>query len=234
MRWTNRWNRRAPNPPTGRLAQDDDCAAARAALSAQVDGETEPAMTETIAEHLADCPYCAVWQESVHRLTRRVRLTSARALPDRTPQLLAAVLADQSARRPARRAYRFTRWGLAVAAAAQLVIIIPALILGDAGAGVPVQASHELGAFNLALAVGFLAAALRPARARGTLPLVGAATGLLVVLAIIDSAMGQTTLLAETPHLIAVAGWALLVVLARGTPAEPPGRIKRPRRATVT
>lgn len=234
MRWTNRWNRRAPNPPTGRLAEDDDCAAARAALSAEVDGETEPAMTEAIAEHLADCQYCAVWQESVHRLTRRVRLTSARALPDRTPQLLAAVLADQSARRPARRAYRFTRWGLAVAAAAQLVIIIPALILGDAGAGVPVQASHELGAFNLALAVGFLAAALRPARARGTLPLVGAATGLLVVLAIIGSVLGQTTLLAETPHLIAVAGWALLAVPARGTPAEPSGRIKRPWRATVT
>jgi predicted anti-sigma-YlaC factor YlaD len=203
-------------------------------LSAQVDGETEPAMTETIAEHLADCPYCAVWQELLHRLTRRVRLTSARALPDRTPQLLAAVLADQSARRPARRAYRFTRWGLAIAAAAQLVIIIPALILGDAGAGVPVQASHELGAFNLALAVGFLGAALRPARARGALLLVAPATALLVVLAIIDSALGQTTLLAETPHLIAVAGWALLAVLAKSTEEQPLGRVKRRRRATVT
>jgi predicted anti-sigma-YlaC factor YlaD len=114
------------------------------------------------------------------------------------------------------------------------VIVIPALILGDAGAGVPVQASRELGAFNLALAVGYLAAALRPTRARGALPLVGAATALLVVLAIIDSALGQTTLLAETPHLIAVAGWALLAALAKGTPAEPSGRIKRPRRATVT
>jgi hypothetical protein len=55
-------------------------------------------MTEEIDEHLAHCQYCPVWQESVHRLTRRIRLTSARALPDRTPQLLAAVLADQSVR----------------------------------------------------------------------------------------------------------------------------------------
>ncbi|MDT7750261.1 MAG: hypothetical protein QOD96_3923, partial [Pseudonocardiales bacterium] len=125
-------------------------------------------------------------------------------------------------------------WGLAVAAAAQLVIIIPALILGDAGAGVPVQASHELGAFNLALAVGFLGAALRPARARGALLLVAPATALLVVLAIIDSALGQTTLLAETPHLIAVAGWALLAVLAKSTEEQPLGRVKRRRRATVT
>jgi predicted anti-sigma-YlaC factor YlaD len=120
-------------------------------------------MTEEIDEHLAHCQYCAVWQESVHRLTRRVRLTSARALPDRTPQLLAAVLADQSVRRRARPAYRLVRWGLAAAAAAQLVIIIPALFLGDADALVPPQASRELGAFNVALAVGFLAAALRPA-----------------------------------------------------------------------
>jgi predicted anti-sigma-YlaC factor YlaD len=123
---------------------------------------------------------------------------------------------------------------LAAAAAAQLMIIIPALILGDAGAGVPVQASHELGAFNLALAVGFLAAALRPARARGALPLVGAATGLLVALAIIGSVLGQTTLLAETPHLIAVAGSALLAVLAWGVREEPPGRVNRSRRATVS
>jgi hypothetical protein len=55
-----------------------------------------------------------------------------------------------------------------------------------------------------------------------------------VILAIIGSVLGQTTLLAETPHLIAVAGWALLALLARGTAAEPSGRIKRPRRATVT
>jgi predicted anti-sigma-YlaC factor YlaD len=234
MRWTDRWNRRGPNPPTGRPAEDDTCAAARAVLSARVDGEPESAMTEEIAEHLAECPYCAAWQESVHRLTRRVRLTSARALPDRTPELLAAVLADQSTRPPARSVHRLTRWGLAAAAAAQLVIVIPALILGDAGVGVPVQASRELGAFNLALAVGYLAAALRPTRARGALPLVGAATALLVVLAIIDSALGQTTPLAETPHLIAVAGWALLALLAKGTRAEPPGRINRRRKATVT
>jgi predicted anti-sigma-YlaC factor YlaD len=234
MRWTNRWNERRPYPPTGRLAQDDACAAARAALSAQVDGEPEPAMTREIAEHLAHCPYCATWQESLHRLTRRVRLTSAWARPDRTPELLAAVLADQSVHRRARPSYRWVRWGLAAAAAAQLVIIIPALLLGDAGALVPPQASRELGAFNVALAVGFLAAALRPTRARGALLLVAPAAALLVVVAIIGSVLGQTTLLAETPHLIAVAGWALLAVLAKTTGEQTPGPDTRRRQPTVT
>ena len=216
MRWTNPRGRRKPEPPSGRPAEDGDCVAARAVLSAQLDGEPEPPPTEQTDEHLARCPYCAVWRESLHRLTRRVRVTLARALPDRTPQLLAAVLADQSVRRRARPAYRLVRLGLAAAAAAQLVIVIPALILGDAGALIPPQASRELGAFNAALAVGYLAVALRPTRARGALLLVAPATALLVILAIIGSALGQTTLLAETPHLIAVAGWALLAVLARG------------------
>jgi predicted anti-sigma-YlaC factor YlaD len=215
MRWTNRWNSRRPEPAAGRLAEDEDCGAARAALSAQVDGESEPPMTQEIAEHLADCLYCAAWQESLHRLTRRVRLTSAPALPDRTPELLAAVLADRTAGRPARPTYRMLRWGLVGTAAAQLLISIPALILGQAGALVPAQAAHELGAFNLALAVGFVGAALRPARARGALWLVAPATALLVLLAIVDSALGRTTLVAETPHLIAVAGWAMLAALAR-------------------
>jgi predicted anti-sigma-YlaC factor YlaD len=233
MRWTNPWNWRAPEPQAGRPAEDDDCAAARTALSAQLDGESEPPLTEEITEHLAHCPYCALWQESAHRLTRRVRLTSARTLPDRTPQLLAAVLADQSARRPVRPVYRLARWGLAAAAAAQLVIIFPALILGDAGALVPAHAARELGAFNVALAVGYLAAALRPARARGALLLAVPATALLVVLAIVDSALGQTTLSAETPHLVVVAGWALLWVLSRGPQEEPPGRISRRTRAAA-
>jgi predicted anti-sigma-YlaC factor YlaD len=115
MRWTNPWGRREPEPPSGRPAGDDDCAAARAVFSAQLDGEPEPPPTEQTDEHLARCPYCAVWRESLHRLTRKVRLTLARALPDRTPQLLAAVLADQSVRR-----HTCPRWARKLAQALEL------------------------------------------------------------------------------------------------------------------
>jgi hypothetical protein len=73
---------------------------------------------------------------------------------------------------------------------------------------------------------------MRPARARGALLLVAPATALLVIVAVIGSALGQTTLLAETPHLIAVAGWALLWILAKGAREERSGLVGRPQQAS--
>jgi predicted anti-sigma-YlaC factor YlaD len=186
-----------------------------------MDGEQSLPLTARLAEHLASCAGCQNWQDAAHKLTRRVRLTPARETPDRTPQILDAVLADRAAhRRPDRdrrpeRGRRLTRVGLVAAALVQCVIVFSVLVLGQAGIGVPPNASRELAAFNFALAVGFAAAALRPARARGMLPLVGVATAALVVLAVVDSTAGQTTLLAELPHGIAIAGTLLLYRLTR-------------------
>jgi predicted anti-sigma-YlaC factor YlaD len=204
-----------------------DCDSVRAELSAAMDGEQSLPLTARLAEHLASCAGCQNWQDAAHKLTRRVRLTPARETPGRTPQILDAVLADRAAhRRPDRdrqpdrdrrpeRGRRLTRVGLVAAALVQCVIVFSVLVLGQAGIGVPPNASRELAAFNFALAVGFAAAALRPARARGMLPLVGVATAALVVLAVVDSTAGQTTLLAELPHGIAIAGTLLLYRLAR-------------------
>jgi len=173
-----------------------------------------------VSAHLAGCAGCRNWQEAAHRLTRTARLAPVRAMADDTERILEAVLADRTVKvRRLPRGNQLVRAGLAAAALAQLVIIIPALVLGNAGIGVPLHASRELGAFNLALAVGFAAAALRPALARGMLPLVGAATVGLVVLAMIDTMAGETTVLAEVPHLIAVAGLVLLYLAGGPLPA---------------
>jgi predicted anti-sigma-YlaC factor YlaD len=192
-----------------------NCDGARAELSAALDGELSQPLAGPLAEHLTGCVDCQNWRDAAHLLTRRVRLTVVRPIPDLTPRILDAVLADRAAHRRPDRNRRLARAGLVAAAFAQFVIVLPALFLGNAGVGVPPHASRELGAFNLALAVGFAAAALRPARARGMLPLVGVATAVLVLLAFIDAAHGQTTLPAELPHMIAVAGWLLLHRLAR-------------------
>jgi predicted anti-sigma-YlaC factor YlaD len=192
-----------------------NCDSAQAELSAALDGEQSRLLTAGLEEHLTRCADCQNWQEAAHRLTRRVRLTPARAIPDQTPQILAAVLADRDTQRRPERVWRLPRVGLGAAALAQFVIFLPAVVLGQAGIGIPPHAAHELGAFNLALAVGFAAAALRPARARGMLPLVGVATAALVLFAVVDTAHGQTTLLAELPHVIAIAGSLLLYMLAR-------------------
>jgi predicted anti-sigma-YlaC factor YlaD len=194
-----------------------NCDVAREALSAGLDGEQAVPLSAEVNAHVAGCGDCRSWQEAAHRLTRRVRLTAAQPMADDTARILEAVIADRTVRRGAR-GRQLVRAGLAVAAMAQFVIIIPALVLGRAGVGVPPQAARELGAFNLALAVGFVVAALRPGHARGMLPLVGTATACLIVLSAINTAIGQTTLLAEVPHLIAVAGLVLLHLIADRKP----------------
>jgi predicted anti-sigma-YlaC factor YlaD len=191
---------------------------ARAALSARLDGEQSAERAEPLAEHLAGCRSCRQWQRAAETLAARVRRAPSGGGPDRTAEILAAVLADQ-APRPSRTRRRFlfqVRAGLAAVTAGQFaVFILPALILGRAGAGVPVHASHELGAFELAMTAGFVAAAFRPSLARGILPLVGVASATLIILAVVDSAMGYTTLPDEMPHLVTLAGALLVFLTAR-------------------
>jgi predicted anti-sigma-YlaC factor YlaD len=76
-----------------------DCDSVRAELSAALDGEQSLLLTAQLAEHLTGCADCQNWQGAAHKLTRRVRLTPAREIPDRTPQILDAVLADRAAHR---------------------------------------------------------------------------------------------------------------------------------------
>ncbi|HYZ53521.1 MAG TPA: zf-HC2 domain-containing protein [Streptosporangiaceae bacterium] len=190
----------------------------RAELSARLDDEQSTELAVPVTEHLAGCAACRQWQQAAEQVTSRVRQAAGRTGPDRTEQLLAAIVADQAPRYRPRR----VRWirlevrtGLAAVALGQFALIVPALLFGNAGGGTPVHASHELGAFNLALAVGFAVAAVRPALARGMLPLAGIAAAALTVLSLVDSALRYTTLTAEAPHLITLAGAVLLFVLAR-------------------
>ena len=78
----------------------------------------------------------------------------------------------------------------------------------------PVHVAHEMVFVDVAVAIGFLVAARRPARAMGMLSLVGIAAGLLVVTAVVDLMAGRTSLSDEAPHLLVVAGWLLLHRLA--------------------
>jgi predicted anti-sigma-YlaC factor YlaD len=215
----------------------------RAELSARLDSEQSAELAGPLAQHLAGCAACQQWQQAAEQVTVRVRRAAGRAAPDRAEQLLAAIIADQAPRRRPRRVRRIrleVRTGLAAAALAQFVLIVPALLFGNAGGGTPVHASHELGAFDLALAVGFAVAAVRPALARGMLPLAGAAAAALAVLSVADSALRYTTLTAEAPHLITLAGAVLLFVLARAGrhdagrpwPAGQEDLSRRPGRAT--
>ena len=62
-----------------------ECEEARAALSARLDGEPEPAGTDpdAVDAHLAACPDCPVWFAAAADLNRRLRVSAA---PTEEPQ----------------------------------------------------------------------------------------------------------------------------------------------------
>ncbi len=186
------------------------CNRFREAVSARIDGEDAGLPDGALDAHLRVCADCRAWQQRAHAVTRRVRLGGLYLDHDLTSQVLAAVPAPAAGHRQ-----RLTqRAGLAAVAAAQLAITVPLLLLGhdhDAGR----HAAHELGSFNLALAIAFAVGAIRPKLAAGLAwPCAIAAAGLTGT-AVIDWIGGQTPGADEAQHLAAVAGALLLVWQAR-------------------
>jgi predicted anti-sigma-YlaC factor YlaD len=193
-----------------------DCGAAREAISALLDDEPLGVERKALERHLEACPACRRWREGAHAVTRRMRLAPARAGAPLADGMIADLLAGA---RPKRRRAEIvlTRAALAAVAVAQVIwVTVPALVFGDHGA--PIHVSHEMGSFDMAVAVGFLVAAWRPARAQGMRALLGVAALLLVATAALDLAQGRTSVGDEVPHLLVVGGWLLLRHVAMLTP----------------
>ena len=187
-----------------------ECDRAREAISARIDGE-DPALPDgSLEAHLAGCAACRTWQQRAHAVTRRARLGGSFLDQDLTPRVLAAVPAV-----PAGRYRALTqRTALVAVALAQLAITLPLLVLGhDHDAGV--HAAHELGSFDLALAIAFAVGAIRPALSAGLAWPCGIAAAGLAGTAIADLIAGQAIGADEAQHLIAVAGALLLFWQAR-------------------
>jgi predicted anti-sigma-YlaC factor YlaD len=194
------------------------CDRIREAISARIDGEDPGLPAGALDAHLTACAACRGWQQRAHAVTRRARLGGSYLDHDLTPAVLTAVAAARAGdgRRLTLRA------GLIAVGAAQLAITVPLLILGhehDAG----VHAAHELGSFNLALAIAFAIGAVRPALSAGLAWPCGIAAGGLAGTAVADLFAGQTFGADEAQHLIAIAGAALLVWQARTSRAGSAG-----------
>ncbi len=187
-----------------------DCDAYRDAISAGLDGEEPGIDADRVALHLASCGRCADFAAGAGALHRATRLREAEAVPD----LVGAVLARAAT--PRRHQPEWARYALFAVALSQLLLAVPLVILGrDLGASVHV--ARELGSWDVALAVGLLYAAWRPAKASGLLPFAGALAGAMAVTAVPDVAGGRQSVLSESHHLLELVGLALLVVLARPT-----------------
>jgi predicted anti-sigma-YlaC factor YlaD len=187
-----------------------DCDRAREAISATIDG-ADPGLPDTVLEtHLADCAACREWQQRAHLVTRRTRLGGAFLDHDLAPRVLAALPA---AAVPWWRNRAARRGALLLLALGQLAIAVPMLLGHDHDAGV--HAAHELGSFNLALAVAFAVGAFRPQLSAGLAWPCGIAALGLAVTAIADLFSGQALGADEAMHLVALAGAALLAWQSR-------------------
>ncbi|MEL6890359.1 MAG: zf-HC2 domain-containing protein [Actinomycetota bacterium] len=188
-------------------------------LSARLDGELGGDELVLLDEHLAGCAECRALADRLERADRHVRVRPAHPVPDLREAVLARVQPARLGRggwlRPA------LAW-VSVVICVQSVI---ALVSGEVSGADTHQARH-LGAFGLALAVGFAYVVWRPHRAVGMLPFTSALLAAMLVSAVIDVIDGGSSVLAEAVHLGELIGLALVWMIA-GSPGLPH---RRPRR----
>jgi predicted anti-sigma-YlaC factor YlaD len=185
-----------------------ECSKAREALSALLDGEPTMETNLALSAHVRTCADCSHYWERARALDTLTGVARTDG-PDLTAQVL------ESARSQRHRLDPWTsslRLGLVAVAIAQLGLAIPGLIYGT-DEGAPIHIAHEVGAWDLALAVAFVFAAWRPLRAVGLLPFAGALSAGLILTAIIDVAHGRAVALTETTHLLELVGTALLYLI---------------------
>jgi predicted anti-sigma-YlaC factor YlaD len=185
------------------------CAQWQDAVSARLDGEDPGIPAGALDAHLATCARCRSFAARIDPLDRLVH-ASAHDVPDRSADILSAVRGNRRARPGATPgADLVPRVALGLVGVLQLVASLPYLwSLTDA------HAARDLAAFQLALAIGFLVAAARPATATGLLPTAVALVAVLAVVVAGDITAGRVAAGAETIHLPEVVGVALLWLLA--------------------
>ena len=186
------------------------CDAAHVLLSVVADDEATREERHTLGVHLDGCDACASLSDRLATVDRRVRLRPAEPVPD-------LVLAVTSRVRPAVLGRGgWMRPGLAWVAVVLFAQNVSALVFGEAE-GAETHMARHLGAFGVALAIGFAYVAWRPHRSFGMLPFVGALVLSMLASTGFDLIDGDRTPLAETAHLSELAGLALLWMIA-GSP----------------
>lgn len=197
---------------------DVRCDRFREAASARLDGEPLGTSAAGLDHHLAACPDCARWLADATRLTRQARVGTVR-VPDLADRILAGAVL------PTRRVLRrrmLLRLGLALVAAIQLIIAVPAIRGVGVGMTMTEHAAHEAASWNIAIGVAFAAAALRPRRAAGLVPLLGTFIVVLAVFCVHDVAAGAVGIERVLTHVAALVGLLLVLAVDRAERALPP------------
>ncbi len=207
-----------------------ECRAAREALSAVIDHEDAGVGMPWLTEHLVGCPSCRNWYADAREIRRRTRLAPTPPVPPLRALIQAAVEREPSTPRLSARARaELPRVVLVTAALVLLWFSTPALLLGrDPDTGM--HPAHELGSYEVALALSLLLCAWWPQLSRATAPAVGVVALLLVTTALVDLAHpGRTSWTDEAPHLLWLVAFLALLAMPRtmspmssGIPSSPP------------
>ena len=195
------------------------CRPVQEAISARIDGEEPGLSLAQVEAHLAGCPDCRSFATAATSLHRRVRVRPADAVPDLSEAILAAA-APATAPPPVQGppAREWPRYVLLVVAVTQLLVALPALVLGDE-AGTTVHLARELGAWDAALAIAWLVVSWAPRRAAGLLPFAFALAAVMVGTALLDVAGDRAAVTGEAHHALDLAGLAMVWLLARAAPS---------------
>jgi predicted anti-sigma-YlaC factor YlaD len=191
------------------------CQDCREALSARLDGETEPMPAGAVDLHVSTCADCRSWFARAGQLHRSLSLSTAPPVPDLTAVILERTPAPSAERWPA-------RIGLGLVAVAQLALALSQLLGVETGthAGHATEPAighltHESSAWNLAVGIGLLWATMRTKAAGGQLPVLTGFVAVLTVLSAIDVVNGNVTAGRLLSHGLVVAGLVLLYVVHR-------------------
>jgi len=196
------------------------CDQVQEAISAVLDQERPELDPTTVDLHLGGCATCRAFADGAAALHRRTRVRPADPVPNLAAGILDAIpLQPAGATEPAWWASR-ARWariGLLLVAAIQLVLAVPALIMGGEH-GHSVHLARELGSWDVALAAAWVAVVLRPSRAAGLLPFATAFATVMVGTSVLDVAGGHQAPLDEVHHLLHFGGLTCTWLLARSGP----------------
>ncbi|WP_433373064.1 zf-HC2 domain-containing protein [Actinoplanes sp. CA-142083] len=208
------------------------CERWREMLSAQLDGEDDPAGRPLVDEHLAGCADCREWLDAAAKVNRLTR-TAVGVAPDLSASILAAmppVMAPKKRRFPVAAALYVA---LAGVGAVQLILGLTQVGGGFAGSHVhaagldatPGHLWHESAAWNVAVGAGYLFIALRRSRPSGLVPMLTAFVGMLLLLSVNDLTGDRVDSTRLVSHGFVILGYLLVVALSRipGGFAAPPG-----------
>src|SRR5438067_1220539 len=183
-----------------------DCATAREAISATLDGEDPGVEPAALDAHVAGCAACTAWEDDAAAITRLARLSSAGRPPDVTADVIARFSLPVRAK-----PIDWPRWALVFVAISQFSIVVSQLFLpqpmgADAIVSPSSHMEHESAAFNFAIGVALLWVAARPRHARSQLPVLLSFAGLVVAFSLEDVVHGNVGWYRLASHLPMLLG----------------------------